>query len=413
MKRARAGLALVLALAGLGSCLLIESPTELAPVVTPDPEFRIGVRVNVASASFSGLTGIRLIDDDEGVIEEVAPSELREATSRGTGVTVRGGSAPVTRRLLRIEPSDSDGTIRLDGREYRGALELRRGESGLTVINLIGLEQYLQGVVGAEMGRRAPGEEAALRAQAVVSRTFAIRNQHRGRTPAFDLASDVSAQVYAGMINEDPMATAAVRAPRGEVLTFNGEPIDAFFSSTCGGKTEDGVAVFAGADRPYLQSFSDVDANGAAWCAISPRYQWREQWEGRAFATSLRRTLAAEGLPTSRASDLREIRVGDRTRSGRIASLELSGSGGRTTVTGQAIRRVLAPPGGGWLRSTDFTVRLSHRGSRIEAVVIEGRGYGHGVGMCQWGAIGRARVGQPYGAILMSYFPGTELHRIY
>lgn len=413
MIRARAGLALVLALAGLGSCLLNEPPDELAPVVIPDPEFRIGVRVNVAKVSLSGGAGIRVVDDDEGVVEEIAPGDLLEATSRGAGVTVRGGAAPVTRRLIRIEASDSSGTIRLDGREYRGALELRRGESGLTVINLIGLEQYLQGVVGAEMGRRAPGEEEALRAQAVVSRTFALRNQHRGRNLAFDLASDVSAQVYAGMVNEDPMVIAAVRATRGEVLTFNGEPIDAFFSSTCGGKTEAGVAVFAGADRPYLQSLPDIDASGVAWCAISPRFQWREQWEGKAFATSLRHSLAAEGLPTARATDLREIRAIDRTQSGRIATLELSGSGGRTAVSGQAIRRVLSPSAGSWLRSTDFTVRLSRRGSRIEEVVIEGRGYGHGVGMCQWGAIGRARSGEPYDAILMSYFPGTELHRMY
>ena len=406
-------MALVLALAGLGSCLLNEPPDELAPVVSPDPEFRIGVRVNVSKASLSGVGGILVVDDDEGVVEEIPPGELLEATSRGSGVTVRGGMSPVTRRLLRIEPIDSGAAIRLDGREYRGALELRRGESGLTVINVIGLEQYLQGVVGAEMGKRAPGEEEALKAQAVVSRTYALRNQHRGRNLAFDLASDVSAQVYAGMVNEDPMATAAVRATRGEVLTFNGEPIDAFFSSTCGGKTEDGVAAFAGADRPYLQSLPDVDANGLAWCAISPRYQWHEQWEGKAFATSLRHTLATEGLSTARATDLREIRVIDRTRSGRIATLELAGSGGRTAVSGQAIRRVLSPPGGAWLRSTDFTVRLSRHGSRIEEVVIEGRGYGHGVGMCQWGAVGRARAGQPYDAILLSYFPGTELHRMY
>jgi stage II sporulation protein D len=411
--QSRVRLTLLLALVGVGSCLLNPPPDDVAPALAPDPEFRIGVRVNVAKASLSGLGGLRVLDDEEGVVEELAPGALLEATTRGQGVTVRGGAAPVSRRLIRIEPLDSGGTIRLDGRDYRGALELRRGESGLTVVNLIGLELYLQGVVGAEMGRRLPGEEEALKAQAVVSRTFAVRNQKLGRDRAFDLAADVSAQVYAGMVNEDPLVIAAVKATRGEVLTYNGEPIDAFFSSTCGGRTEAGAAVFAGADRPYLQSLPDVDGNGVAWCASSPRYQWHEEWAGKAFTNTLRRTLAAEGLSTARASDLREIRVVDHTRSGRIATLELVGSGGRTTVSGQAIRRVLSPPAGGWLRSTDFTVRLSRSGSRIEAATIEGHGYGHGVGMCQWGAIGRARGGQPYGEILMSYFPGTELQRIY
>ena len=403
----------LLALSGLGSCLLNEPPADAVALVSPDPQFLIGVQLNATRVTLASAAGVRIIDADEGVVAEVGPDVGLEATVRGQKVTVRGAASPVTRTLLRIEPADNNATIRLDGREYRGTLELRRGETGLTVVNRIGLEQYLQGVVGAEMGRRAPGEEEALKAQAVVSRTYAIRNQSRGSVRGFDLAADISAQVYSGVMNENPMAIAAVEATRGEVLTFNGEPIEAFYSSTCGGRTEDGPAAFVGADRPYLQSSADVDATGIAWCAISPRFEWREQWEGKAFTATIRRTLAAEGLSTARATDLREIRVLDRSRSGRIATLELSGREGRTVVTGQAIRRVLSPPAGGWLRSTDFTVRLSRRGSRIEQVEIEGRGYGHGVGMCQWGAIGRARAGHHYDTILMSYFPGTTLHRMY
>jgi stage II sporulation protein D len=82
-------------------------------------------------------------------------------------------------------------------------------------------------------------------------------------------------------------------------------------------------------------------------------------------------------------------------------------------VSGAAIRRVFEPPGGGLLRSSDFTLRISRRGGRIERVEAEGRGYGHGVGMCQWGAIGRARAGQRYDEILLSYYPGAELRKIY
>ncbi len=413
MTRANAGLFAVLALAAVTSCLVNEPGVAVAPLLVPDPEIRIGVKLNVPQATFGSTTGLRVIDLEEGVVEEVGPEISLDASARGSSVTVRGGAVPVTRRLLRLEPADSTATIRVDGREYRGTLELRRGESGLTVINRVGLEQYLKGVVGAEMGRRAPGEEEALKAQAVVSRTYALRNQGRWQERGFDLMADVSAQAYAGVLNENPMATAAVDATRGEILTFNGAPIEAFYSSTCGGRTERGSAAFAGAERPYLQSFSDVDPNGVAWCAISPRYQWREHWEGRAFVASIRKTLAAERLSPARAGDLREIRVLNRTGSGRIASLELTGSEGRTSVSGQAIRRVLSPPSGGWLRSTDFTVRVSRRGSRIESVDIEGRGNGHGVGMCQWGAVGRARAGHHYDAILMSYFPGTELHRNY
>lgn len=413
MTQRGAGLFTVLALVGLGSCLTNEPTVDLAPVLTPDPSFRIGLRINATKVIFGSITGLRVVDPDEGVVDEVDATSSLEASTRGNDVTLRGTAVPVTRLLLRLEPADSNGTIRVEGREYRGVIELRRGQNGLDVINIIGLEQYLRGVVGAEMGMRAPGEEEALKAQAVVSRTYALRNKSRWNAQGFDLMADVSAQAYAGVQHENPMASEAVDATRGEVLTSDGAVIDAFYSSTCGGKTEDGSAAFSGADRPYLRSHDDLDPQGVAWCAISPRYRWHEEWTGHAFLTSLKQTLAAERLSTARASDLREIRVLSRTVSGRIATLELSGSGGRTTVSGQAIRRVFSPPAGGWLRSTDFTVRLSRRGSRIESVAIDGRGNGHGVGMCQWGAVGQARAGYHYEAILMSYFPGTELRRNY
>src|SRR5690606_38287396 len=100
----------------------------------------------------------------------------------------------------------------------------------------------------------------------------------------------------------------------------------------------------------------------------------------------------------------------DRTASGRISRLELVGSGGRTVVNGSAaIRRVFSTPASGLLRSADFTVRITRKGGRIELLEAEGRGYGHGVGMCQWGAIGRARAGQDYVGSLMSYYHGVEL----
>ncbi len=263
------------------------------------------------------------------------------------------------------------------------------------------------------MGQRAPGEEEALKAQAVVSRTYVLRNQGRHADQGFDLLADVSDQAYAGIASENPMATAAVLATRGEILTYDGAPIDAFYFSTCAGRTEDGTAAFAGADRPYLRSVDDHDPAGIAWCASSPRFRWSESWTRAELTAILKRTLPANGLPVTVATDLTEMRVLARTASGRIATLELSGQAVRTAVRGQAIRRVLAPTAGGILRSNDFTVRLSRVGGKIERIDIDGRGNGHGVGMCQWGAVGRSRAGEIYPHILRSYFPGTELGRVF
>ncbi|MGH7594189.1 MAG: SpoIID/LytB domain-containing protein, partial [Gemmatimonadales bacterium] len=320
---------------------------------------------------------------------------------------------PVSRPVLVIEAVDTGTTLRLNGHEYRGTFELRRGDRGLTVVNRIPLEAYIAGVVGAEMGRRLPGDEEALKAQAVASRTYAIRNQGRWQASGFDLVGTTNDQVYSGETSENVMATAAVAATRGQILTWNNAPIDAFYFSTCGGRTEDGVAAFAGADRPYLRSVDDLDPSGIPWCASSPRFHWNTGWSAIALSATLRRTLAAENLPVGRATDLTDLRIIQRTRTGRIAALALIGRNGRTVVAGQAIRRVLAPADGGPLRSTDFTIRIARTGGRIERVDVDGRGSGHAVGMCQWGAIGRARAGQDFRTILTSYFPGTEIQRVY
>ncbi len=405
----------ILLAAASGSCV----PQEPAQPVTPvealvmDPEIRIGLVVNAVQATLGGGGALRISDPEEGPLVEIPARSTVELIPRVRAVGLRGIVPTIARQVLEVQAVDSGAPVRVNGREYRGTLELRGGPSGVIVINRVGLEAYLTGVVAAEMGRRAPGEEEALKAQAVVSRTYAIRNKGRHADQGFDLLADVGDQVYAGIVTENPMATAAVVATRGEILTYNGAPIDAFFFSTCAGRTEDGASAFAGADRPYLRSVDDHDPSGIAWCASSPRFRWSESWTRAELAAILKRTLPANNLPTTVVTDLTEMRVLERTGSGRIATLELAGRAGRTVVRGQTIRRVLSPTGGGLLRSNDFTVRLSRVGGKIERIDIDGRGNGHGVGMCQWGAVGRSRAGEIYPHILSSYFPGTELQRAF
>ncbi len=406
----RAPLRLVMMLA-LCSC----APPETAPIPVPeghDPDFRIGVLVNVRQATIGG-DALQIADPMEGDLQAVAPGSTLSAGYRGSAVGLSVNGARVERRVLDVRPVDSGGAMRLNGRAYRGTLELRRGDSGLVVVNIVPLEQYIAGVVGAEMGVRAADEIEALKAQAIVSRTYALRNQGRWRDRGYDLVGTVNDQAYAGALNENALATAAVAATRGRILTFDNQPIDAFYFSTCGGRTEDGTAAFAGASRTYLRSIEDLDPSGTPWCATSPRFHWTAGWTATQLAATLRRTLPIENLPVARVSDLRDVKVIDRTATGRIASLELTGRNGRTVLAGQAMRRVLAPLDGGPLRSTDFTIRITRTGGKIERIDLDGRGNGHGVGMCQWGAIGRARAGQDVRTILASYFPGTEIQRAY
>jgi len=133
----------------------------------------------------------------------------------------------------------------------------------VTVVDRVSMETYLAGVVSAEMGRRSLTEQEALRAQAVVSRTYALRNLRRWQVQGFDLYATVADQVYGGVAAETPEAREAVSGTRGMILIYGGQPIDAFFYSTCGGTTAEGTEVFRAADRPYLRSIADVGPDGA------------------------------------------------------------------------------------------------------------------------------------------------------
>lgn len=396
-----------------GSCAPPEPPPAPTPsAVTQGPFVRVAIATGTAHANASAPAGLAVIDPDEGIVSVIAGGIVAQLTADGSNVVVATGERTIARSALVLQSVDSASTVTVGGHAYRGSVELRSSDSGIVMVNHLPLESYLVGVVGAEMGNRSAGDEAALAAQAIVSRTWAVKNENRNGAQAYDLVATVADQLYIGASGETAMAQAAVDSTRGEILTWNNQPIDAFFFATCGGETEDGTAAFAGADRPYLRAVDDRDPNGVPWCAIAPHYTWTTGWSADQLSATLHRTLAAEHLPGGD-GPLRSIEVTGYTRSGRVASVALRWAGTTTTVSGQAIRRVLSPPEGGWLKSTAFTLRVGREGSTIDRIDVDGRGNGHGVGMCQWGAIGRARGGQDYRTILASYFPGTEIQRLY
>lgn len=263
------------------------------------------------------------------------------------------------------------------------------------------------------MGRRTEQDIAALRAQAVVSRTVATRRLGQWRTRGYDILATVADQAYSGVAFEGPVSSEAVAETRGEVLSYQGQIIDAFFHSTCAGRTADGTEVFAGADRPYLRSIRDLDDAGRPWCAISPRYRWQESWTGEALERTLRETLPPAGGTAALAARLADVRVLERTATGRVARVEFVGQGTSLTVTGPVARLVLRTSDGSILRSANFELQVTRTGGRIVRLDAVGAGAGHGVGLCQWGALGRARAGYSYREILSAYFPGTEVTRTY
>jgi len=277
------------------------------------------------------------------------------------------------------------------------------------------LESYLAGVLGQELGPRRPEERHALLAQAVVARTFALRNRGRWEAEGFDATADTRDQVYLGVDGETPQVWEAVRATTGQVLRYHGRLIDAYYHSSCGGRTAPVEEVFRSAQRqPYLRSVSDATRGGRYYCEQSPHFRWREEWDGSTLRTILTRTLAAvmnvSGDGLQRITDVAVTRT---TESGRVGEVRIVFAHGDVRLPGPDLRTVLRPAPDRLLRSTAFRMFVTRDGGQVSRLAVEGAGAGHGVGFCQWGAIGRARAGQRYGTILTTYFPGTAVARLY
>ena len=406
-----------LALAVAAGCATPPGPVAPPPgPATDEPIVQVGLVVGGSGATLGGDAALQLTAPDGTPLGQIPSAETWRVTALPNGVAVSpavGSPSTVADRIV-VSPEDSLAWVRVNGRSYRGALVLLRDRTGLTVVNRVPMEAYLLGVVSAEMGRRGPAEQEAVRAQAVVSRTYALRNLGRWRAEGFDLYATVFDQVYAGAGSETPEGREAVESTRGQVLTWNAAPIDAFFFSTCGGRTETGVDVFRGANVPYLQSVSDESPSGTAYCSISPRFRWREEWTGDGLRGVLRRSLPGVlSVDASRVDQVRDLRIVSRTASGRVGLLTVVLGREALDVEGPRVRQVLRTPAGEILRSTAFTLDIQKSGGRITRLVAEGGGNGHGVGLCQWGAVGRARAGQDYQQILSAYYGGTELTRWY
>jgi stage II sporulation protein D len=381
-----------------------------------EPEIGVGLGVGLPTISIGGGAALVVTDARGASRAEVPAGSSVTATAADGGIRFSGALSwsPAPSESLAFSPIQPDGFVRVGDREYRGRVIVFAGRNGLTVLNRLGLESYLAGVVSAEMGRRDSTEEEAVMAQAVVSRTYAIRNRGRWSALGFDFYATVADQVYGGVTAETPLGWRSVMATAGQVVTWQGAPIDGFFFSTCGGKTAKGTEVYANAERPYLVSVEDTDASGQAYCRISPRFDWRSEWSGQELREILRESVPATlGTPVGSRAVIQSIRVADRSPSGRVSRLTIGIDGREISATGPGVRQVLRPTRGELLRSSIFLLHETTSRGSITRLVAEGHGAGHGVGLCQWGAVGRAREGQTYSEILAAYFPNTDLERLY
>ncbi len=393
----------------------LEQATGLARLLSParEPMLRVGVRVGVPSIEIGSNSGLQLFDAQTGrSLGPVGPGEILTVGRDGSGLSASSDhlrDAGIV-QSLRVETSGED-PIAVDGVSYRGRFELLAvEEADVTAVNILPLEDYLLGVVPLEIGPRTRQELAAVEAQAVAARTYAVSHLDAHVEMGFDLFGTVEDQVYGGIDAERQESTDAVRATAGRILTHDGLPIRAYYHSTCGGRTAAVDEVMDRAAAPYLRSVSDRAPDGSDWCSISPRYRWSSRWSEDELNGPVRDELARMfGEEPAALGPIEGFRVMDHTESGRVRSVAFYGPGAELVLERLDIRFALRDPDGRILGSTDFNI-VPEGGSGYE---IHGRGFGHGAGMCQWGAIGRARAGQTSEEILGVYYPGTRLSKVY
>ncbi len=442
---------LVVATLGVAGCA---GPKRTPPVTTePMPDL-------VTPIGTPTLLGVGLLEDIDSVeltasgpalvLDGVNGSRLARldgqdrlvCTRSGGKVTWRaaGGSGSVSAVIL--QPLDPGHRVLHDQSEYRGEFLVRPtpGGGGLTLINSLDLESYLRGVVPWEIGRHGRDRLAALEAQAVAARTYTLSHLGTRKSRGFDVYASVQDQVYKGAKDEDELCNFAVENTAGLVLRHGGQEIEAYYSACCGGVSSQVEEVWPREGRPYLISRPDTpdtpDGQGEAYCGTSRHYHWREVWTAGRLEEIIQKTLPEyvdyitkpgrsewagpvfsprDGSSRAdRPGRLRNLEILDRTISGRVARLAVTTDAGVYHVRGDRVRWVLKPADGNpfILRSALFEVELVRNGDRLVEVATRGRGYGHGIGLCQTGALAMAEKGKSVREILDHYYPGAVLTEV-
>ena len=360
-------------------------------------EIPYGIRVlvlqGVRKVKIRTLKGFKIVDLTNGeTITFVSLDKLLSFKRTQEGIKIRGKQ--VNRFVtvpLKIIALKEDDLLRINGEKYRGQVVIRRDKKGrLNIINEVNIDDYLYGVLPHEISPAWPLE--AMKAQAVASRTLALYRKRRSRAKDYDLDATIFAQIYRGMEGEDRRTNQAVEETRGKVLTYQGKIVNSIFHATCGGHTEEAKNVWAGSEEPYLKSIS------CTFCKDSPYYQW----EKRIKKGDLRNVLEEKGLDLSR---IKEIEITEKSPTGRAVRIAVRHRKATQPLMANNFRLFLGPD---LLRSTLFTVSKEKN-----EFIFKGRGWGHGVGMCQWGAKGMAEKGKDYKEILKHYYTGVEIEKVY
>jgi stage II sporulation protein D len=343
-----------------------------------DETIRIAIVKSAPEVTVAG-DGLLVTDETGGPLAMSFPATVKPVKD---GLLVEG---KLFRRLLFSAPF----AVYINNKPYRGLAELSVADKGILVVNQLPLEEYLVGLINCEISSAWPIE--AVKAQAIIARTYALNRKMARMDSPYHLESSVIDQVYEGSQIEDSRSRRAVLETQGEVLTFGGAIIQAFYHSSCGGRTEASENIW-GASLPYLKGVE------CQYCLTSPT---GTTWEYKLSLKEIEERLRGAG---HKVSGLYDIKPGEDNSRGRLRQVILLASKGGGAISGEQFRKAV---GYGFIKSTRFTMKNSKN-----EISFSGSGNGHGVGLCQWGAKQRALDGFSAGEILSYYYPGTELKKL-
>lgn len=367
----------------------------------------IRVLLNEVDESYEIFVDVKVIlSDNSGILAEVNKgNKINLFLSKGLVIaSIQNQTFESSSFVL----SSDDEIVKINGKKYRGTISIFENNTQLKIVNILTLEVYVKGVMTKEMpiGNDKENYEA-LKAFSICARTYALNKLQEGKV-YFDIYPDTRDQVYGGVDGETEYTNSIVDETFGEVLIYDNKPATIFYHSTCGGYTEDVENVFRNKALPYLVSVEDGNDH---YCKISPRYEWTEIYQPQVFVERLFKA----NFITSIDYTLQNLEVLSRFESGRVNELKITLLNSEEnekviSLFGNSMRGIIRTADNkSILRSNFFDIKLDE----YKNITIEGRGSGHGVGLCQWGAIGRSKFGINYLDILNHYFPGTTLKNIY
>ncbi len=306
----------------------------------------------------------------------------------------------------------------IDGNSYRGMARLTAGDKAIIITNILNIDKYLMGVVPPEIGPVKLRDVEAIKAQAISARTYTMAHfgQYGGRS--YDVTAEVSDQLYRGMRVEKDFISEAVLATAGEVIRYNGNFIKAYYHSTCGGRTDNIENVWPKAPAPYLKG---VDCHES--CSPSKYYNWQETFTGKQLAKRLSdfETASGEIVTIGRIDSIYidNSQPASPSKGLRTQKLIFLTDAGRFVYVRDRIRWVVrrSSDKSKILQSAYFTLSAIQQSPRdgVTSVTFSGHGYGHGVGLCQMGALGMARskTNYTYQDIIKRYYTAVTIDKLY